>query len=361
MSDGLDSAAIEAGQDKLIHLEDIQRGLTLENFKSLDDFRSVSDYIDAFDVACVNKGAVFRVPITVIRPQKISARLHRPELESLNTLFYPNYIRRNFVLVPENATWAVLKLHCREKDKSGRFVIHAVQLRPKLVCKTLEFHKICTVSSQNDVFQGFSVRGGLVLELVIAKYWANIGEVALDYSMSFHGVKPDNSLIAMQGAEGVFSVELSSRLRSEQIAPSASLKNSVQMLRPNEAKIVPLSARDVIPQSRQIYELQLSYNFHISKGTEIVPIRLLFFIQYMVKVEKGDYILKMHVRHERKELLDKLLDKQLLLSQKLAVPISLDIYASLSRATTGGKKMSVATISQGQILPVYIAPLNNEK
>ncbi|CAG2063925.1 unnamed protein product, partial [Timema podura] len=114
--------------------------------------------IDAFDVACVNKGAVFRVPITVIRPQKISARLHRPELESLNTLFYPNYIRRNFVLVPENATWAVLKLHCREKDKSGRFVIHAVQLRPKLVCKTLEFHKICTVSSQNDVFQGFSVR-----------------------------------------------------------------------------------------------------------------------------------------------------------------------------------------------------------
>ncbi|CAG2064289.1 unnamed protein product [Timema podura] len=81
----------------------------------------------------------------------------------------------------------------------------------------------------------------------------------------------------------------------------------------------------------------------------------------MVKVEKGDYILKMHVRHERKELLDKLLDKQLLLSQKLAVPISLDIYASLSRATTGGKKMSVATISQGQILPVYIAPLNNEK
>jgi tripeptidyl-peptidase-2 len=81
----------------------------------------------------------------------------------------------------------------------------------------------------------------------------------------------------------------------------------------------------------------------------------------MVKVEKGDYVLKLHVRHERKDLLDKMLDQPLLLSQKLPAAISLDVYASQTQATTCGKKMAGATLPQGHILPMYIAPLSSDK
>jgi hypothetical protein len=52
----------------------------------------------------------------------------------------------------------VLQLQCVEKDKSGRFVIHCLQLRPKMVCKTLECHKMVNISSQSEVIQGFPVR-----------------------------------------------------------------------------------------------------------------------------------------------------------------------------------------------------------
>ena len=54
-----------------------------------------------------------------------------------------------------------------------------------------------------------------------------------------------------------------------QVSPEIKLKTCVQNYRPTEAKVVPLSSRDVIPDNRTIYELQLSYNFTISKATEL--------------------------------------------------------------------------------------------
>ena len=68
----------------------------------------------------------------------------------------------------------------------------------------------------------------------------------------------------------------------------------------------------------------------------------------------------MHIRHEKKDLLERLTDMPLLLSQKLSTPINLDIYANQSQASIGGKKMVAAFIPLGHILPLYIAPLSNE-
>lgn len=77
-------------------------------------------------------------------------------------------------------------------------------------------------------------------------------------------------------------------------------------------------------------------------------------------MEKGDYTLKMHVRHERKDLLDRLTEMPILLSQKLASPINLDVYANQCQAIIGGKKMVTASVPPGHVIPVYIAPISNE-
>ena len=68
----------------------------------------------------------------------------------------------------------------------------------------------------------------------------------------------------------------------------------------------------------------------------------------------------MQVRHEKKELLDRLTEMPILLTQKLSSQVSLDVYASQSQAIIGGKKMVAASIPPGHILPLYIAPLANE-
>ena len=58
--------------------------------------------------------------------------------------------------------------------------------------------------------------------------------------------------------------------KQEEVAPSVSLKQHAQPLRPQEAKIRPLTTdRDSLPEGRRIYELLLTYNFHQNKAGEV--------------------------------------------------------------------------------------------
>ncbi|XP_059484190.1 tripeptidyl-peptidase 2 isoform X2 [Neocloeon triangulifer] len=345
--------------------------------------------IKAFDVACVEKGPVFEVPITVVKPASVE-RNELPDMVFKDVHFKPGTIKRHFVQVPEDATWAVLRLKARKDTKNSRFVLHCVQLRPQLVCKTQEFHKMVSISQQSEAVHGFPVKGGIVLEAVVAKWWASLGDVSIDYSLSFHGLKPESPSVTMHGADGILHLEVKSGLRHEELAPVISLKTQVQVLRPNDSKVCALGSRDVIPPERQIYELQLSYSFHINKATEISPNSALlsdllyeseyesqlwmlfdsnkqliaagdaYPCKYLVKVEKGDFILKMHVRHERRELLDRLSDLTLLLAQKLPSTLTLDVYTSHSQALVAGKKAQPVSLAPGSTQPIYITPLPNE-
>jgi tripeptidyl-peptidase-2 len=74
----------------------------------------------------------------------------------------------------------------------------------------------------------FQVRSNVVLEVAIAKYWANLGDLNLDYSISFHGIKPNQESIMMHAADGIHSLEVTS-LQGEEILPSITLKK----FRPN--------------------------------------------------------------------------------------------------------------------------------
>ncbi|KAH0553976.1 tripeptidyl-peptidase 2 isoform X2 [Cotesia glomerata] len=347
--------------------------------------------IRAYDVENVEKGPVFSIPITVVQPLAIQKSMNLPDLHYSRVLFKANTIVRHFILVPEDATWAVLKIKSTDKEKTGRFAVQTVQLKPRLACRTLHTNKMINVTSQSESVQGFSVQAGLVVEVVIAKYWANLGEIHVDYSIEFHGIHIVDSNLTMQSGDGIHRMELRSSLRNEDIVPNVTLKSIVQVLRPTDYKISPLGARDVIPPARQIYELQLTYTFHIAKATEVTPNAaylsdLLYESEYesqlwmlydcnkhlifsgdafpwkytVKKLEKGDYTLKMHVRHEKKDLLERLTEMAILLSQKLSSPVSLDVYANHSQAIVGGKKMVAATVPPGHILPVYIAPMNNE-
>ena len=163
-----------------------------------------------------------------------------------------------------------------EKEKTGRFMIQTVQLKPRLMCRTLEFNKMVNITSQSESSHGFMVQGGSIVEVVIAKYWANLGEISIDYSIEFHGIHLVDGNLTMQSGDGIHRLELRSSLRTEEVVPSITLKTAVQVLRPIETKISPLGSRDIIPPARQIYELQLTYTFHIAKTGEVTPNAALF-------------------------------------------------------------------------------------
>jgi len=74
-------------------------------------------------------------------------------------------------------------------------------------------------------------QGGLILEVVIAKYWANLGDMVIDYSIEFHGIHMINGNLTMLSGDGINRLELRSSLRNEEVVPNISLKTSVQVLK----------------------------------------------------------------------------------------------------------------------------------
>ncbi|KAJ8310382.1 hypothetical protein KUTeg_012247 [Tegillarca granosa] len=343
-----------------------------------------------YDVKCTAKGPLFRLPISVIIPSivkdEISYEISYPDIS-----FKPGQIRREFIHVPQGATIAVLKVRSTDGEKKCRMLLHGVQLLPEQQYKKYEFEKFVTLSDNGETTQAFRVMENCTLEMCIAKWWANIGEVKLSYSVTFHGVSIDSQQSVMHAADAITRFNLNSTLKNQELSPSISLKTLVQPLRPVENKIKCLyGSRDSLPEGRQIYAIELTYNLHIDKAVEVMPdcsllsdvlyesvyesqIWMIFDgnkqhlgsgdaypNQYNVKLEKGDYTIILQVRHESRELLDKVKELVLLIHHKLPTPVTMDVYGSWPKAFNG-KKMNTAFMKKGKIYPMYISPLPVDK
>lgn len=194
----------------------------------------------------------------------------------------------------------------------------------------------------------------------------------------------------MHGASGIHRIDLTT-LNPEDAAPSVQLKSAVMVIKPSETKILPLSQREVIPQGRQIYQNLLTYNLHLSKAQEVafsVPLvtNVLYESEFdsqlwmcfdankmlvacgdaysannFTKLNTGDYVIRLQVRHEKKDLLEKVNEATLLATFKLANSFSLDMYTSYRAAILGEKKLTACIISSAKTVPIYVAPLSNDK
>uniref|UniRef100_A0A224ZB69 Tripeptidyl-peptidase 2 n=1 Tax=Rhipicephalus zambeziensis TaxID=60191 RepID=A0A224ZB69_9ACAR len=347
--------------------------------------------VKAFDVTCPEKGPVFEIPISIIKPKPVTKEdSYQWSIEKLT--LHPGVSHREFLVVPVGATWACIQLKSRDPTNVAHVVVHAMQLQPMYSCETAEFQKTCMLPPLAEASHAFAVVGGLTLELCLAKWWTNLGNVDVDCTLTFYGLQPNPSRLVMRSSEGVYRFDVTSQLRPEEVSPAASLKQHVIVLRPSESKVQPLGARDVIPDGRVIYEIQLTYNFSLNKATEVTPScsllsELLYESEYesqlwmifdnnkqllasgdaypgrySTKLEKGDYVLRVHVRHEQSALVERLSDLPLELSHKLPSAIALDAYRSQGQAMiASAKKFAPLMTRPGAQVPVYLAPLPCDK
>ena len=64
----------------------------------------------------------------------------------------------------------------------------------------------------------FEIAGGFLLEVCLAKWWANLGSVNISFSVTFHGISPDSKSIVLHAAEGITRLEATSPLHSEEVS-----------------------------------------------------------------------------------------------------------------------------------------------
>ena len=186
-------------------------------------------------------------------------------------------------------------------------------------------------------------------------------------------------------------MELNVGGRQEEAVPEIKLKSVVQVVRPTESRVVSLKAgtRDLLPEGRHTFEIHLNYSFSLPKsGETVLSLHQLCDVLYeselesqlwmlydsnkrllacgdaypskwSVKLEKGDYVVRAHVRHEKREYVERFQDTSLSVSSKLSSALSMDIYSSAGQAQVGGKKCGTVSVSPGRPNPIYVAPLAN--
>lgn len=115
-------------------------------------------YVSAYDAQQPDKGALFEIPITVVRPEPLMNE-PRPHVEHCNVTFAPGDIKRHFVKAPSGATWAQVKVVSEEKSATGKFVLHTVQLGPNKSVMQNNHEKMFSLSENGEWSYGFSVTG----------------------------------------------------------------------------------------------------------------------------------------------------------------------------------------------------------
>jgi len=194
----------------------------------------------------------------------------------------------------------------------------------------------------------------------------------------------------MHAGRGIHKLEVEA-LVSEDVQPVLQLKSAAVVLKPTEAKISPLSAtRDVIPEGRQVYQNLLVFNLNVAKAAEVAlyaPIfnDLLYEAEFesqmwmlydankalvatgdahsqtfFTKLEKGDYTVRLQVRHEKRELLEKISEANLVASFKLTNMLTLDFYENYNQCVVGGRKFVSALLRESTRV-LYIAPITQER
>lgn len=356
--------------------------------------------IRAYDSANVARGTLFEVPITVVQPHPIdiNANGNLFQLPAL-PIYRSNTITRTFIQVPPKCTWALLRLRSPNSPQAlpARFFVHTLQLAPQRYCKEYETQKLFSVSQEQITQHAFRCIGDTVLEVCIAKFWSTAGEAQLEASIEFRGIYTGAAAAlaapvnVMHAAQGVHRIDFAGLTAADEAQPAVQLKSAVMVLRPNDSKITVLTDRDTVPDGRHIYQNMLQYTLHLNKSAE-VSVHAPFFSDVLyesefesqlwhvydanksmvmcgdaysadtfVKLEKGDFVVRLQVRHEKRDLLEKVAESTVLVTFKLPTPITLDAFASYRNAVQGTKKLGTLPLPRNVVRPVFFVPLPIEK
>ncbi|GAB9472418.1 Tripeptidyl-peptidase 2 [Globisporangium polare] len=346
--------------------------------------------IAAYDANNESRGPVFKIPVTVIKPEPVAAG---SSVVTYRKALQPGDISRRFFTPPTGATWADVILSRasstsegeREQDSNAAgklYMFHVMQFQPFVRQSKSSFQKAFFLRPGEEIAYSFDLLGGLTSEFCLAQFWSALGDSIVNVEVRFHGIVPDQQQIEVAGGEESHKVLLSSTVEKETIAPSVSFSKWTQRIRPKTAEISPLSSsRDQFPDKRQVYQLVLTYPFTTKEAGKVIPrlpllngrlyespfesqLSMIFDDkkQYLgtsdsygdaVSVKKGSYVVRTQVRHEDISKLEKLKQMVLFLEHDVK-EISAPVFAHQDDAALGGKALDSKTLPVNTYIPVFV-------
>jgi tripeptidyl-peptidase-2 len=226
---------------------------------------------------------------------------------------------------------------------------------------------------------------GFTCEVDLARYWSAVGETTVEVQIEFRGFRPIPDVVHLTAGAGGECVRVFSDLKDDSIAPSAKLTKWKTPLRPKEDGVIsPLGDRDVFPSTdKRIYQLVLTYEFTQEEAGSFTPrapvlqgvlyesayesqLMLIFDDdkKYLgvadawpgeVKAPKGNVTVRVQVRHDDPEMLEKLKDMTIWIERKLEKDVQLSVYSCRESMLSGKNTMKKRTLRKGTSASVFFA------
>lgn len=334
-------------------------------------------------------GPVFRVPVTVVRSMQVEER--GGTLWNAEVHLEPGDVQRLFFEVPAGATWAEFKLTAGELEEPFRLVLHAQQILDGKLASETGANRRLSFESNGTSTVSFGVAEGHTLEVCLASYWSTQGAGEFEGKLEFYGVAPESETLFLDGAARATLTSVTAGLRETRLQVRGQLNRRLRTVTPSGAELTPLDAeRDGLPENRQIHQLVLEYGFHLDADTTVTPrfpalngrlydgefgsqLWMIFDAQKrwittddgwepgQVRLEKGDYVLRFHLRHEETGELKKLEGLPLVLEETLASPIGLVVSSSADALLKGTSSAAAPSLAKGERVAFWLAPSDTGK
>jgi tripeptidyl-peptidase II len=338
------------------------------------------------DASQSKRRVLFTVPITIAKPLDETLHLELGTLE-----FSSGEIKRFFAMPPPGCTWMDItitdKRNVESEGNSRLFSLHTIQLLPHASWRDFEYTQTYGLRPSRTVVASIALEAGIAVEICLARYWSTLGMSAIDVDVKFRGIRPvpNNLLMPACGAGHGAIVRATSDLADETISPAAKLSKWKSPLRPlADAVIKPLGERDVLAApEKKIYQLLLTYEFNQEEKGSLTPRASAMqdclyesgFEGQMIRVFDGDkkllgtvdafpstitapkgrVVVRMQIRHDNPEKLEKLKDMILWIERSMDTGIALKAYSSREAMILGKGTFQKQILRRGTSVAVWFA------
>ncbi|KAJ3315943.1 tripeptidyl-peptidase II Tpp2 [Boothiomyces sp. JEL0838] len=359
-----------------------------------------------YDANNKSVGGLFRVPITVCKPDTPTISPEGAYVVYEGLKFNSGDIIRHFVQVPPNSNFAEVIVSTKGRKTPGRFIVHLMQLNPQSPYTRFEnehAHSMQTSGVEGEIssYRNFiPVLPNVTLEVCLAQFWSTLDPSAVTIEIKFHGILVSASSIAHgtygisgtsgghlipinSGLNGFTRLDAYAPLRREDFAPKITFDAVRQTIRPTDSVVSPLLSRDVLPNGQQIHQLVLSYNVKITEPATLKFITPRFqgiiyessFENFALmvfdsnkkkvhhqdvstkelKLNEGDYTVKIQICCSDVNVLVDLKPTALIVETKLAKSVSPPLAKSVGDLPNGNFKTSL--LEKGEKAVIWVGDI----
>ncbi|MGP1272112.1 MAG: S8 family serine peptidase [Phycisphaerales bacterium] len=336
----------------------------------------------AYDEARPERGPAFTMPVTVIKGIELDANDAYTHRETITTT--SGQLQKWFFHTPDHATWMDVIITRRDDDTSRTLVVHTTQLREDQPFSTYNSRGWVSFNDEDVQTRSMRVDPRRTVELAIAQNWSSLGQGEFDLEVRFRGLSPEPTHIVIDGAAPLTPIDIHSPLRDANIRPAGSLTGLRRSIRPIDWNIEPLDdQRDMLPDGRQIYQIVIDYELTMDEKAKVTidpavlraphaweeyesffwmvfdkndkPVAIKAGDNETVELDKGDYTIALHIRHDQPDMLEALGDTPLILTFPLSSPITLQVADRPEDALAGRGGFGTRELDRGSSARAYIA------